>query len=222
MYGHNNTPTRARTAVLLTALAGLFVSVSQAATITITNTITIAAGATYNGNGNTIKASGMGDGSQSEGQKPFFKLNSNSTLLNVKLAAPGVDGCHFYGTGKMQDVTWQDIGEDAQTVKSGGDCWVAGGFAYNGADKCGQANAATNLTLYYFYTDNCLKNIRQAGGTTFKCNFYYDHNTARNTKEAIGRTDSSTTRFGVRQMVVQNFTGSRGWWYGRDSQAFTY
>jgi pectate lyase C len=203
--------------------AAMFAAASlQASTITITSTITIAAGATYNGNGNTIKAVGMGDGSQSENQKPFFKLNANSWLKNVKLAAPGVDGCHFYGNGTMNEVTWQDIGEDAFTVKSGGNCWVSGGAAYNGADKCGQCNAASWLTLYYFTSDNVLKVIRQNGGTTYKCQFYYDHSNHNTTKEAIGRTDSSTTTFGMRSMTVSNFTGSKGWWYGRDSQAFYY
>jgi pectate lyase C len=222
MDTNNHNHSRVRYAVLATALVGLFVSVAQAATITITTTIKIPAGTTYNGNGNTIVASGMGDGGQGESQKPFFRLNAESWLKNVKLAAPGVDGCHFYGNGTMNEVTWQDIGEDAHTVKSSGNCWVSGGAAYNGADKCGQVNAASSLTLYYFYTDNCLKNIRQNGGTTYKCQFYYDHNTAKNTKEAIGRTDSSTTTFGRRSMTVTNFTGSKGWWYGRDSQAFTY
>jgi pectate lyase C len=207
----------------LTALAGLaIVSSATAATITITSTIVIPAGSTYNGNGNTIKASGMGDGSQNESQKPFFRLNAESWLRNVKLAAPGVDGCHFYGNGTMNEVTWQDVGEDQFTVKSGGNCWVSGGAAYAAADKFGQANAATWVTLYYHLQDNGLKNIRQNGGSTYTCNFYYDNNTARNTREAIGRTDSSTTRFGRRNMTVQNFSGSRGWWYGRDSQAFTY
>lgn len=208
--------------LVLAALTGLFVASAQAATVYITSTINIPAGTTYDGKGNTIVAQGMGDGSQNEGQKPFFRLNSNSRLINVKLAAPGVDGCHFYGSGKIQDVTWQDIGEDATTVKSSGDCAVDRGFAYNASDKCGQVNAASTMTHYYHYVDNCMKNIRQNGGTTFTCTFYYDHNTARNTREAIGRTDSSTTRFGYRSMTVVNFTGSRGWWYGRNSQAFTY
>ena len=217
-----DTPTRALRA--LAALAGLFIATAstQAATITITSTIVIAAGQTYNGNGNTIKASGMGDGSQNEGQKPFFRLNAESWLRNVKLSAPGVDGCHFYGNGTMNEVTWQDVGEDQFTVKSGGNCWVSGGAAYSASDKFGQANAATWVTLYYHLQDNGLKNIRQNGGSTYKCQFYYDHNHAKNTKEAIGRTDSSTTTFGRRNMTVTNFTGSKGWWYGRDSQAFTY
>jgi pectate lyase C len=194
----------------------------QAATVTITSTIVIAAGATYNGNGNTIKAVGMGDGGQGESQSPFFRLNANSWLKNVKLAAPGVDGCHFSGNGTMNEVTWQDIGEDAMTEKSAGNCWVSGGAAYNGADKCGQVNAAGWLTLYYFYSQNVGKVIRQNGGTTYKCQFYYDHSNHNTTKEAIGRTDSSTTTFGTRAMTVSNFTGSNGWWYGRSSQAFSY
>ncbi len=214
---------RQRALRALAALAGLaIVSSATAATITITSTIVIPAGSTYNGNGNTIKASGMGDGGQGEGQKPFFRLNAESWLRNVKLSAPGVDGCHFYGNGTMNEVTWQDVGEDQFTVKSGGNCWVSGGAAYSASDKFGQANAATSVTLYYHLQDNGLKNIRQLGGSTFTCNFYYDNNTARNTREAIGRTDASGTRFGRRNMTVQNFSGSRGWWYGRDSQAFTY
>ncbi len=206
----------------LAALVGLLVASVNAATITFTSTYVIPAGATYNGNGNTIKAVGMGDGSQNEGQKAFFRLNANSWLKNVKLSAPGVDGCHFYGNGTMNEVTWQDVGEDQFTVKSGGNCWVSGGAAYSASDKFGQVNAATSVTLYYHLQDNGLKNIRQLGGSTFTCNFYYDHNTARNTREAIGRTDSSSTRFGVRGMTVQNFTGSKGYWYGRASQSFNY
>lgn len=212
-------PTRALLA--LSALVGL-VSAVHAATITFTSTYVIAAGVTYNGNGNTIKASGMGDGGQGEGQKPFFRLNANSKLQNVKLSAPGVDGCHFYGNGTMQDVTWQDVGEDQFTVKSGGNCWVSGGSAINAADKFGQANAATSITLYYHTQTYGLKNIRQSGGTTYTCNFYYDNNTANQTREAVGRTDSSTTRFGQRNIRVNSFSGSNGWWYGRASQAYTY
>jgi pectate lyase C len=213
------TPTRAL--VALSALVGL-ASVVHAATITITSTIVIAAGATYDGGGNTIKASGMGDGGQGESQSAFFRLGANSWLKNVKLAAPGVDGCHFYGNGTMNEVTWQDVGEDQFTEKTAGNCWVSGGSAVNGADKFGQCNAAGSLTLYFHTQTNGLKNIRQNGGTTYTCNFYYDNNTANQTKEAVGRTDSSTTRFGQRNIHVNSFSGSNGWWYGRASQAFTY
>ena len=212
-----------RALAALSALAGLFIAnIASAATVYFTSTYVIPAGATYNGNGNTIVAQGMGDGSQNEGQKAFFRLNANSTLRNVKLAAPGIDGCHFYGNGTMNEVTWQDVGEDQFTVKSGGNCWVSGASAVNASDKFGQANAATSVTLYYHTQTNGLKNIRQLGGSTFTCNFYYDNSTHNQTREAVGRTDSSTTRFGQRNIRVNSFSGSKGWWYGRSSQAFTY
>ncbi len=212
-----------RALAAFSALVGLFlVNAASAATVYFTSTYVIPAGATYNGNGNTIVAQGMGDGSQNEGQKAFFQLGANSWLKNVKLAAPGVDGCHFYGNGTMNEVTWQDVGEDQFTVKSGGNCWVSGASAVNASDKFGQINAATSITLYYHTQTNGLKNIRQLGGSTFTCNFYYDNSTHVTTKEAVGRTDSSTTRFGQRNIHVSNFTGSNGWWYGRSSQAFTY
>ena len=212
-----------RALAAFSALVGLvLINVVSAATITFTSTYVIPAGVTYNGNGNTIKAVGMGDGGQGEGQKAFFRLNANSKLLNVKLSAPGVDGCHFYGNGTMQDVTWQDVGEDQFTVKSGGNCWVSGGSAVNASDKFGQANAATSVTLYYHTQTYGLKNIRQLGGSTFTCNFYYDNSTHNQTREAVGRTDASTTRFGQRNIHVNSFSGPNGWWYGRSSQAFTY
>jgi pectate lyase C len=212
-----------RALAALTALAGLFIAnIASAATVYFTSTYVIPAGATYNGNGNTIVAQGMGDGSQNEGQQAFFRLNANSWLRNVKLAAPGIDGCHFYGNGTMNEVTWQDVGEDQFTVKSGGNCWVSGASAVNASDKFGQANAATSVTLYYHTQTSGLKNIRQLGGSTFTCNFYYDNSTHNNSREAIGRTDSSTTRFGQRNIRVSNFSGPNGWWYGRSSQAYTY
>lgn len=220
MLNHNHS--RVRFAALATALVGLLVSAAHAATITITTTIVVAAGATYDGKGNTIKASGMGDGGQGEGQKPFFRLNSGSTVKNVILAAPGVDGIHYYGNGTINNVTWQDVGEDASTIKSGGTCTMSSSRASSAYDKFCQANAASTWTLQSVTETTCGKIIRQNGGTTYTCKFYYNTVTSKNCKEAIGRTDSSSTRFYYRSLSVSNFTGSKGWWYGRSSQASTY
>lgn len=212
---------RVRCAVLATALVGLF-SVVHAATVTITTTIVVAAGKTYDGGGNTIKASGMGDGGQGEGQKPFFKLNAGSTVKNVILAAPGVDGIHYYGNGTINNVTWQDVGEDASTIKSGGTCVMSSSKGSSAYDKFGQCNAAATWTLQSVTETTCGKIIRQNGGTSYTCKFYYNTVKSDKCKEAIGRTDSSATRFYYRSLTVTNFTGSNGWWYGRASQASTY
>ena len=207
----------------LAALVGLFVGASlHAATVTFYSTYVIPAGATYDGQGNTIKAVGMGDGGQGEGQKAFFQLSSGSTLKNVILSAPGVDGIHYYGNGTVDNVTWQDVGEDATTIKSSGTCTLKNSRGSSAYDKFGQANAASTWTFQNVTETTCGKVIRQLGGSTFTCRFYYDTVRSDRCKEAIGRTDSSTTRFYYRSLTVTNFTGSNGWWYGRSSQASTY
>jgi pectate lyase C len=212
---------KVRTSLMFAALVGLSAAV-QAATITITNTITVAAGSTYNGNGNTIKAVGMGDGGASEGQKAFFSLKAGSTVQNVILSAPGVDGIHYNGNGTISNVTWQDVGEDAATIKSGGTCLMANSRGSSANDKFGQCNAAATWTMQGVTETTCGKIIRQNGGSTYTCRFYYNTVTSRSCKEAIGRTDASATRFYYRSLSVSSFTGSSGWWYGRSSQASTY
>ena len=206
-----------------TALVGLFaVSSTQAATRTFYSTYIIAAGATYDGQGDTIKAVGMGDGGNGEGQKPFFRLNSGSTLKNVILSAPGVDGVHYYGNGTIDNVTWQDVGEDASTIKASGTCVLKNSRGSSAYDKFCQANAASTWTLQNVTETVCGKVIRQSGSTTFTCKFYYNTVKSDRCKEAIGRTDASTTRFYYRYLTVTNFTGSNGWWYGRSGQASAY
>ena len=208
--------------VSMTALVGLFVGAVQAATVTIYSTVNVPAGSTYWGNGNSIKAVGMGDGSQSEGQSPFFKLNSGSRLHSVILLAPGVDGVHYYGNGSILYTTWNDVGEDAATIKSGGTCSMYLSKGYSAYDKFGQCNAASTWTLEKLTQTTSGKVIRQNGGDTSTCRFYYKDTKSDRCREAIGRTDSSTTRFYYRNLTVTNFTGSNGWWYGRSSQASPY
>lgn len=195
---------------------------AQAATRTLYATYYIPAGATYDGYGDTIKAVGMGDGSQAEGQKAFFRLHAGSTLKNVILSAPGVDGVHYYGNGTMDNVTWQDVGEDASTIKTSGNCVLKNSRGYNAYDKFCQSNAAATLTLQNVTQGTSGKIIRQNGGTDYSCKFYYNTVKSDRCKDSIGRTDSGSTRFYYRYLTVTNFTGSNGWWYGRSGQASTY
>src|SRR6185436_3315639 len=99
---------------------------------------------------------------------------------------------------------------------------VDGSTILKAADKAGQVNAAGQIDIYQTNTDDTGKVIRQNGGTTFTCHFYYYPGTHNHCHEAIGRTDSSSTRFHYRSISVPNFTGSQGWWYGRSSQASTF
>ncbi len=200
---------------------------AQAATVTITETIVVKAGQTYNGNGNTIIAKGMGDGSQDEDQKPIFKLENGAKLQNVIIGAPACDGIHMYGNNTVTNVKCSDVGEDFFSVKGGdsanaGTITIDGGYANNGEDKIVQVNAPCTLKISNFSSDGMGKFCRQNGGKTWKMTLYLTNITLNNVKEAVWRSDSSSSVVYYRNLKVSNFKGSKGWWYGRDSQAHTY
>lgn len=182
----------------------LGLAMAHAATKTITATIVVAAGKTYDGGGVTIKASGLGDGSQDEDQKPIFKLMSGATLKNVIIAAPGADGVHCYGNNTVSGVTWQDVGEDALTIKGEGTFKITSCKFYKAADKVLQVNKKSTMTVTSCYADTMGKFIRQNGGTTFTCTWYLNGCTIKNASDCIARTDSSTTKLYYRNLTYSN------------------
>ncbi|KNC87815.1 hypothetical protein SARC_00072 [Sphaeroforma arctica JP610] len=94
---------------------------TSSGTVNISDTIVVESGQTYDGKCQTIvPASSMGDGSQTEDQKPYFKLYPGGTIKNVILSSNGLDGIWFVSDTASKDdvwtlenVTWLDIGEDA-------------------------------------------------------------------------------------------------------------
>ncbi|WP_150273851.1 pectate lyase [Paenibacillus tepidiphilus] len=169
------------------------VKVSPSST-TVNSTIVVKAGEVYDGKGRTfIAGSSLGDGGQSEGQKPVFKLENGATLKNVVLGAPAADGIHTYGDVYLSNIVWTDIGEDALTIKESGTVTLNGGAAYNGADKMFQINAPSTFRVYNFVGRDAGKFIRQVGGSTFTVNVFIDSCDIAGMNEAIFRTDSSTS-----------------------------
>jgi len=214
--------------VLMLLLVSLIVMAAvNAATITITDTIVVKAGQTYDGKGNTIVAKGMGDGSQNENQKPIFKLENGANWKNVIIGQPACDGIHAYGNNTVTNVKCDDVGEDFFTVKGGdsanaGTIVVDGGYANKGEDKIFQVNAPCTLKISNFSSDGMGKFVRQNGGKTWKMTLYLTNVRLNNVKEAVWRSDSSSSRVYYRNLTVTNFKGSKGWWYGRDSQVSPY
>ncbi|WP_307893508.1 pectate lyase [Bacillus swezeyi] len=182
-------------------LAGLVVGglgqafpVKASAAEVVHKTIVVEKGKTYDGKGKHFKAgSELGDGSQREDQKAIFKVEDGATLQNVVLDAPAADGVHTYGNVSIKNVVWTDIGEDALTVKKEGNVTIDGGSAKNGDDKVFQINHPSTFTVKNFTADNAGKFIRQNGGTTFNVKVYIDKCAITNMKEAIFRTDSTTS-----------------------------
>ncbi|MFJ2046156.1 pectate lyase [Paenibacillus marchantiae] len=167
-----------------------------AAPTVVNSTIIVAKGETFDGKGQTYVAnpSTLGDGSQAEDQKPVFRLEAGATLKNVIIGSPAADGVHCYGNCTISNVIWEDVGEDALTLKSAGTVNITGGAAYKAYDKVFQMNAAGTINIKNFRADDIGKLVRQNGGTTFAVNMTLDNSDISNVKDSIMRTDSSTSQ----------------------------
>jgi hypothetical protein len=137
------------TVAALSATALLPVTAAEATTVP-SNTGSIALSATkvvsgtfdggmkrYYGTGN------LGSGGQDEGQDPLFDLPSGGTLRNVILGSPAADGVHCEASCTLQNVWWEDVGEDAATFKpssTSATMTVLGGGALHASDKVFQHN----------------------------------------------------------------------------------
>lgn len=161
---------------------------------TLSETIVVAAGQTFDGGGKRFSAGPeLGDGSQNEDQKPLFKLEDGATLTNVVIGSPGADGIHCHGNVTLRNITWDDIGEDALTIKEPGTVTLDGGSARDGEDKVFQINAESTFKVSNFKASNAGKFIRQNGGTKFKVAVFIDKCDISNMDESIFRTDSTVS-----------------------------
>ncbi len=168
-------------------------SCSPNGSTTVNSTIRVTSG-TYDGSCRVHNAgSGLGDGSQSESQKPVFRVENGATLRNVIIGKNGADGIHVYNGGTINNVTWQDVGEDALTIKSSGTVNVSNISGYDAGDKFFQVNAASTLRVSNCIIRNAGKALRQNGGTTYKIDVAFDRCDISGMKEGIFRTDSSTS-----------------------------
>ncbi|MFH8294109.1 pectate lyase [Streptomyces sp. NPDC018059] len=106
-----------------------------------------------------------GDG-QNEGQDPIFKLKDGATLKNVIIGSPAADGIHCMGSCTLQNVWWEDVGEDAATFKGtsdGSTYAVQGGGARKADDKVFQFNGAGKLVVNKFQVSDFGKLVRTCG-----------------------------------------------------------
>ncbi len=162
-------------------------------TTSVSSTIKVTSG-TYDGGCKTFNAtSALGDGSQSEGQSPVFRVENGATLKNVIFGNNAADGIHYYNGANVSNVRWTNVGEDAMTIKSSGTVNVSNISGYAGSDKFIQVNAASTLNVSNCIVDSMGKFLRQNGGTTFKIVVSVDRCQISNMGEGIFRTDSSSS-----------------------------
>lgn len=162
--------------------------------VAVNETIRVTSG-TYDGGCRRFQAgSGLGDGSQSEGQDPVFRVENGATLRNVVIGTNGADGIHTYNGATIDNVYWMDVGEDALTIKSSGTTTVRNIEGYNADDKFFQVNAASTLNVSNCIIHNAGKSLRQNGGTTFRVDVTFNSCDINNMNEGVFRTDSSSSR----------------------------
>ncbi|GII75295.1 hypothetical protein Sru01_02770 [Sphaerisporangium rufum] len=133
--------------------------------------------------GSTIKVSGtldgglkryygtgdLGTGGQDEDQGPIFELSNGATLKNVILGAPAADGVHCLGTCTLQNVWWEDVGEDAATflgTSASQSMTVDGGGARKATDKVFQHNGPGTFYIKNFQVNDFGKLYRACGNCT--------------------------------------------------------
>eukprot|EP00121_Abeoforma_whisleri_P014835 Awhi_evm1s13680 len=145
------------------------------APIDISKTIVVERNQVFDGKGQTYRGKGLGNGNQDEDQKPLFFLKEGATLKNLIITAPAADGVHIEGKNILvENVIWEDVGEDALSSKSNKDVSVTirNCEAYKAEDKVFQFNQRATLVLEnfkgkqfgrlirsHYYMDLTLKNI---------------------------------------------------------------
>jgi pectate lyase C len=162
--------------------------------VAVNETIRVTSG-TFDGGCRRYQAgSGLGDGSQDEGQDPVFRVENGATLRNVVIGTNGADGIHTYNGATLDNIYWMDVGEDAMTIKSSGTTTVRNIEGYNADDKFFQINAASTLNVTNCIIHNAGKALRQNGGTSFRIDVSFNSCDINNMNEGVFRTDSSVSR----------------------------
>lgn len=108
----------------------------------------------------------LGSGGQAEGQDPLFELAEGSTLRNVIIGAPAADGVHCKGTCTLENVWWEDVGEDAATLRGSNASQVMTitcGGAKQAADKVFQHNGPGTMRIEHFQAEDFGKLYRSCG-----------------------------------------------------------
>jgi pectate lyase len=141
---------------------------------------TIDVSGTYDGQFKRFVGSGdLGGDGQEEDQPPIFDLANGATLKNVILGAPAADGVHCAGACTLENVWWEDVGEDAATFRGSSSSQrmtVRCGGAKQATDKVFQHNGAGTVVIENFQVDGFGKLYRSCGN----CSSQYERHVTMN------------------------------------------
>jgi hypothetical protein len=166
---------------------------------TITETIFVPPGAVYDGRGEVLTADvakmrcDTSEGEQAESQRPFFVLAPGAQLKNVTIRYPGCEGVHMMGDNVLENIVWEDAGEDAASVRSyfpGGSIVIKDSEGHHAADKMFQFNAPCDVRIERFTGSDMGKLVRQNGGTEFELRVDLNTVTVTGVISAVVQSDS--------------------------------
>jgi hypothetical protein len=132
----------------------------------------------------------LGTATQSESQGPLFDLQEGAVLQNVILGNPAADGVHCNGTCTLKNVWWEDVGEDAATLKGTVATQVMtidGGGATKASDKVFQHNGPGTMIIKNFCAQDFGKLYRSCGN----CKTQYERHVQMQNILVIPRSTSS-------------------------------
>lgn len=129
----------------------------------------------------------LGGGGQGEDQGAIFELEDGATLKNVILGSPAADGVHCEGSCTLENVWWEDVGEDAATFRGGDGSrfTVTGGGARQAEDKVLQHNGGGTLTVSGFAVEDFGALYRSCGN----CSSQYERHVVFNDVEVTAPGD---------------------------------
>ncbi|KAF9265224.1 polysaccharide lyase family 3 protein [Marasmius fiardii PR-910] len=147
------------------------------------------------GNVRFDRGSGACKGQTEGGDKDaVFILQSGATLQNVVIGANQAEGVHCLGPCTLRNVWFEDVCEDAITIKqSSGTSTITGGGAKNADDKVVQHNGGGNVVIDSYCVQNFGKLYRSCG------------NCSSQTKRTVSISNISASGGGVIAGVNSNY-----------------
>ncbi|RGP69631.1 pectate lyase [Fusarium sporotrichioides] len=134
-----------------------------------------------------VKCSGQSEGGEKDA---VFVLEDGATLRNVVIGANQKEGVHCLGACNLEFVWFEDVCEDAISIKGSGTANIIGGGAYKAADKVIQHNGCGHVNIVNFYANDYGKVYRSCGNCkgNSKCkrSVHMEGVTAVNGGELIG------------------------------------
>ncbi|KAI0075202.1 polysaccharide lyase family 3 protein [Panus rudis PR-1116 ss-1] len=139
---------------------------SPSKTSSLPSAKTIAKGQVFDGgNVRFDRGSGACEGQTEEGDSAaVFLVEDGATVQNVVIGANQAEGIHCLGSCTLKNVWFEDVCEDAITIKqTSGTSTISGGGAKHAEDKVVQHNGGGNVVIDSFCVQDFGKLYRSCG-----------------------------------------------------------